>query len=403
MLKKLRVKFVVINMTIITAMLLIIFAVVYHSTAVNLEQESKNALHTLSQSMQHMDMPADRRPKVQMPYFTLRISLWGEVTATGNTYLDLSDKELIQSLIQEVYTYEGDTGTLEQYGLCFARGSTMGQQYVVFVDVTGQRSALAALVRTGAAVGIAGLAAFLLISILLARWAVKPVEKAWQQQRQFVSDASHELKTPLTVIMSNAELLQDPETDLQSKERFSGNILTMSRHMRSLVEGLLELARADNGQIKKQFTQVDFSALTGEAVLPFEAVLYERQLLLDVSVEPDIYLLGSDSYLRQLVEILLDNAAKYAAPGIVAVKLSRQGRGQCLLTVSNPGEAIPERELEKIFDRFYRTDKARSRTGSFGLGLSIARSIASEHSGKIWAQSNETGNCFCVQLPCIPQ
>ena len=111
---------------------------------------------------------------------------------------------------------------------------------------------------------------------------------------------------------------------------------------------------------------------------------------------------GSEQYLHQLVDILLDNAGKYSAPGIVAVDLQRQGRGQCLLTVANPGEPIATEDLKRIFERFYRTDKARSRTGSFGLGLAIAQSVVQEHGGRIWAESNVTGNRFCVLLPCNP-
>ncbi len=398
MLKKLRTKFVIINMVIITAMLLVIFGVVYRFTATNLEQESTAALQTLSQAVQQPGSPGNKRPPVQLPYFTLRISLWGEITASGNTYFDLSDPELLQELIQQVYTSDTATGTLEQYGLRFSRSASPGQQYVVFVDISGQTSALQALVQTGAIVGLIALAVFWLISILLARWAVRPVEKAWQQQKQFVSDASHELKTPLAVIMSNAELLQDQAPEDTSG--YAANIVTMSRQMRSLVEGLLELARADNGQIQKQFTDVDYSTLVEEALLPFEAVLYEQQMILSAQIQPEIRVMGSAQYLRQVIDILIDNAQKYGAPGTVSVCLCRQGKNQCLLTVANPGEPIPTEELEKIFHRFYRADKTRSRTGSFGLGLSIAQSVVSEHGGKIWAESNPTGNCFFVQLPC---
>ena len=166
----------------------------------------------------------------------------------------------------------------------------------------------------------------------------------------------------------------------------------MSHQMRHLVEGLLELARADNGQTKNAFAKIDYSKLVSDSLLPFEPVLFERGLTLEGCIEPGITLTGSAQHLHQVVDILLDNAGKYASPGIVMVTLQRQGRGNCLLTVSNPGEPIPQPELERIFERFYRVDKARSRTGSFGLGLSIARSIIQNHNGKIWAQSNSTGN-----------
>ena len=147
---------------------------------------------------------------------------------------------------------------------------------------------------------------------------------------------------------------------------------------------------------------MDYSKLVADALLPFEPVLYEKGLMLQSSLAQGITLTGSEQYLHQLVDILLDNAGKYSAPGIVTVALQRQGRGQCLLTVANPGEPIPTEDLKRIFERFYRTDKARSRTGSFGLGLAIAQSVVQEHGGRIWAESNATGNRFCVMLPCDP-
>ena len=170
--------------------------------------------------------------------------------------------------------------------------------------------------------------------------------------------------------------------------------------MRSLVEGLLELARADNGRIQQAFEKLNISQLTEDSLLPFEPLLFEKNLTLECSIEPGILLNGSATHLQQLLGILLDNAGKYAIPGVVTVRLYRQGRS-CILSVANPGEPIPEQELKRIFDRFYRTDTARTGNGSFGLGLSIAKSIAEQHKGKIWAQSNQTGNCFFVQLPTL--
>ena len=175
--------------------------------------------------------------------------------------------------------------------------------------------------------------------------------------------------------------------------------MAMSHQMRSLVEGLLELARVDNGQVQKAFERLDFSDLIAQSLLEFEPVLFEQGLTLEANISPEVHLTGNSRYLKQVVDILLDNAGKYSAPGVVDVRLVKQGK-VCLLSVANPGTPIPENEREKIFDRFYRADQARSRTGSYGLGLSIAKSVVQEHKGKIWVNSNQTGNCFYVQLPC---
>ncbi len=396
MLKKLKLKFVAITMAIVTVMLLVIFSLVYHSTNAQMDAESARVLQVLTQEIQQGKEGKD----VGLPHFTLEITPRGTVRASGNTYYDLSDESFVLELLYKISSANETTGWLDDYNLIYSKASSMGRQLYIFVDTTSQQVALRSLVRSSVAIGIASLAVFFAISFLLAHWAVKPVDKAWHQQRQFISDASHELKTPLTVIMSNAELLQDPEYDEEKRADFSRSILTMSHQMRDLVEGLLELSRADNGQIKKAFTPVNLSDLVTDALLPFEAVMYEKGLQLQSQIAPGVAMKGNGQYLIQLVDILLDNACKYSDPGIVDVTLTRQGRSRCLLTVSNPGTPIPKADLEKIFGRFYRADQARQRTGSFGLGLSIADSVVKEHGGKIWAESNPTGNCFFVQLPC---
>ena len=398
MLKKLRLKFILITMGVVTAMLAVIFSTVYHFTKTDLEKQSMAMLSRLSQSVQH---PVGIwQEDIQLPYFVIQINIHGDIVAGGHTYYDLTDEAFIQELIQQVYTAREQTGVISRYDLRYTSVATMGSQKLIFLDVSSQRAALSSLVQVSLLIGLGSLIVFLVISIFLARWAVKPVEKAWQQQRQFLSDASHELKTPLTVIMSNAELLQSTSFDPEEREQFAQNILTMSQRMRGLVEGMLELSRADNAQTKNAYERLDYSKLVSDALLPFEPVLYERGLLLESTVAPGIIVTGSARHLQQVVGVLLDNAAKYAQPGVVKVALQRRGRNQCLLTVSNPGKPIARENLERIFYRFYRADQARTGTGSYGLGLSIARSIVQDHRGKIWAESNETGNCFFVQLAC---
>lgn len=396
MLNKLRLKFVLINMCIVFSMLLVIFGMVYRFTGENLETQADTMLQTVLQAAQKPGVPQEQTD-VTLPYFTLQINSWGEVVAAG-TYYQISNENFVERIARYVVNTRAEAGELEEYGLRFIRGSAMMNQYYAFIDISSQSHTLNALVRTSVIIGICSLVAFLGISILLAGWAVKPVQKAWQQQKQFVSDASHELKTPLTVIMSNAELLQNQPETTEETAQYSQNILAMSHKMRALVEGLLELARVDNGQIKRSFERMDLSRLVSDAILPFEPLFYEHGLLLESNITPDICVTGNAQYLRQTVEILLDNARKYSAPGTVTLTLQRQGKS-CLLTVYNPGTPIHHEELEKIFERFYRTDQART-GGSFGLGLAIAKSTVEEHGGKIWANAEPYGNRFSILLPC---
>lgn len=400
MLKSLRKRFIGINMAIVAGMLLIIFGLVFHFTKVDLENKSNTMLQIISQGVKE---PGSQNRDVFLPYFILDINTRGEILISGNSHYDLSDSSFIHELLQVVNDAQKQVGRIPKYDLKYRLSSGPTGSRIVFLDVSSNTDALSSLLQTSIVIGTLAIAAFTFISILLARWAVKPVEHAWTQQKQFVSDASHELKTPLTVIISNAELLQNDQTQDDQRLQYSNNILSSSQQMRHLVEGLLDLARADNGNIQSNFTVVDLSRTISDSVLTFDAIFFENNLTLNSNILPQILVQGSAQHLRQLIDILLDNAQKYSSPGIVDVELYRYNKNQCMLTVSNPGAPIPTNELEKIFQRFYRADTARSNTGSFGLGLSIAQRIANEHNGQIWAESNTTGNRFCVLLPCLSE
>lgn len=396
MLKKLRIKFIVVNMSIVLAMLLIIFFMLFHFTKIDLEQDAQALLHSIAQDALRTSEP--KPAKTNLHYFTIKVNIWNEVSSSGYTAFDLDDDRFIHELIYEVLDRRRDEGYIEKYDLMYYRIMTRDLLVISFVDQSGQQEVLESLLVTGAVIGGISLIVFFVISLFLAKWMVKPVEKAWDKQKQFISDASHELKTPLTVIMANAELLQS--TGRNSEQQYSSNILTMSMRMRDLVEGMLNLSRVDNGQVKSTFKIVDLSALVSDAVLPFEPLFFEKGLVLQSTVEQGITVNGSDQYLAQVVQILLDNAIKYSQPGIVELQLQRYGRTQAMLTVSNPGNPISPKDQDRIFDRFYRIDEARTGSGSFGLGLAIAKSLVTEHGGSIWVESNKTGNCFCILLPC---
>ena len=203
------------------------------------------------------------------------------------------------------------------------------------------------------------------------------------------------------MILTNAEMLRDPSYSEPERQRFAESILTMSHQMRGLVESLLELARVDNGAVKKVFEALDWSSLVQDAVLPFEALFFEKGLTLQTDIEPGITVRGSAQHLRQCAEILLDNAVKYSAPGTVRVALKKTGHDKCALSVATPGEPLSPEECKNVFKRFYRVDRARAMDHSYGLGLSIAESIVSEHGGKIRCDGKADGNVFTVTLPTV--
>lgn len=402
MIKKLRLKFVMINMGIVTLMLCVILSLVYHFTKANLEAESVSMMQNIARQPYRLGIPGELGEDVRLPYFIVQIGYHGELFATGSGYYDLSDEEFLGNLIQLAVQSPKTFAVIEEYNLRYYRVDTPFNHLFVFTDISSERATLSNMMRTCFLIGGISFCMFLGISILLSKWAVKPVELAWKQQRQFIADASHELKTPLTVIMTNAELIQDVKYSEQDKQRFLSSILTMSRQMKGLIQKMLELARADNADSTKIFDTVDLSKILSNALLPFEPVFFERGLNLKAYVDENIRVMGDEAQLCQLFDILLDNAQKYSKQnGCTWVTLKKQGKGHCLIVVANEGETLSEEECKNIFKRFYRIDEARSRTGSFGLGLSIAESIVKRHHGKIWAQGRNGVNYFYVDLPCV--
>lgn len=400
MLKKLRIKFILINMSIVTIMLCIIFSLLYISTRENLERENMQMMNSIAMSPMNALPPVSQNTKLNLPYFSVKISPEGIAEQVYGGFFDLSDKELLIDIIQKTNEMETDTGVLKEYNLRFIRQETpMGKSYV-YADTTSENMVLRNLIKTFLIVGSIAFVLFFSISILLAKWAVKPVESAWNQQKQFVADASHELKTPLTVIQTDAELLHSPACSDEERDFLSSSILTMSAQMRGLVESLLELARIDSGNMKESMSNVNVSDLFMDSAMTFEPVFFEKDLLFSYEVEPDIGIVGNSAHLKQVADILLDNASKYASEkGQTKMTFRQTSPKKCLLCVSNEGTPIPTEDLQNLFKRFYRADKARTRNHSYGLGLSIAESITAEHKGRIWAKSKDGYNSFYVEFP----
>ncbi|MBQ6039249.1 MAG: HAMP domain-containing histidine kinase [Oscillospiraceae bacterium] len=402
MLKKLRIKFIIVIMSMLTVLFAVIFGGILHFTRRNLERESLQMMRAMAFQPMNMtapiEIPDDRDKKMRLPFFTLRIENNGTITASGGGYYDLTDKELLQKLTEAVSEKKEPSGIIAEYDLRYLVTRQPGSRTIVFADISSERTMLNGLIRNCIIAGLIGYAVFFIISLLLAKWVTKPVEKTWTEQKQFIADASHELKTPLTVIMTNAEMLNDNDYTEADRSVFTKNILSMSKRMRGLVESLLELARMDNRTSVAEMKSLDLSKLVSDSMLPFEPLFFERNMELSSDIEPGITAEGDKNKLRQVMSILLDNALKYDDPSDpVNIRLVRKGLN-AVLSVSGKGKPLSKAECKNIFKRFYRVDQARTDGSSYGLGLSIAESIINEHGGRIWAESEEGFNTFFVSV-----
>ena len=400
MIKKLRIKFMCVNMLLVAILLIFSLIVLDNYIQKSMESERFSILHRIAENPERKFRPGTvDETNFYPPYFILMRDGNGKLLSLGDSLFDLSDEAELQKLYGRTLALEKLEGTVEEYDLRFVRMETPWGPKLVFTDMSGERAMTRRVVNISILVGLGALMILAAGSLLLSGWAVKPVEDAWNQQKQFVTDASHELKTPLTVIISNAELLQQPGYSDEKRQCFSESILSMSRQMRHLVESLLNLARLDSTRDTDELhANLDFSALVEECILPFEPMYFERGLLLESEIEPGLQVCGNEVPLRRCVDILLDNAQKYSEPGTVRVRLCRDAR-QAVLTVTNPYPELSKRECRDVFKRFYRRDSARTDSGSYGLGLPIAEGIVEKHGGKIRCDWENGEICFTITIP----
>ncbi len=400
MIRKLRLKFVCINMLIVLILLATMLGLLLHTTRNRMQADSIQMMQSVAARPMQLPRPTDQNEEIYLPVFRLTLNRENELLSCEGGYFDLSDKEILSELITAVRERGEETGILEAYHLRYLIRENPKETVIVFSDISSETNAFHHMLTNCVLIGLAGLCMFLAVSILLAHWAVRPVERAWEQQKQFVGDVSHELKTPLTVILTNTELLQSGECSDADRERFLSSTRSMGEQMSGLVEEMLSLTRADNPDAAGKLIRIDLSKCISNASLLFEPIFYEKGLSLETEIEDQIFIKGNETQLCQVAEILLDNAQKYCTTATATViRLRRKGK-TALLSVDSHGAELTRQEQTDIFQRFYRLDRARSMNHSYGLGLSIAKQITENHRGKIWAESHNGINSFYVQIPC---
>ena len=269
---------------------------------------------------------------------------------------------------------------------------------VIFLDCQRTLSSFHTLVFTSVDVCLVGMLLVLLLMFLLSGYIIKPFIENHEKQKQFITDAGHELKTPLTIINADAEIL---EMDYGQNE-WLADIQEQTKHLTSLTNNLITLSRMEEERTRLQMIDFPFSDVVEETVQSFQALARTQNKTFETSIQPMISLYGDEKSLIQLVSILLDNAMKYSTPeGEIFLRLEKAGNN-VKLSVYNTADSIDREQLPHLFDRFYRTNKSRSsRTGGYGLGLSIAAAVVNTHKGKITATTQDEHALVNAIIPVV--
>ena len=318
-------------------------------------------------------------------HFTVFFDSENNITSTFTESIYSIDEQTAKDYAKRIIDNRNERGWVSNYR--YKIFETESGKGIVFVDGSMNRSALMQSTTIAGCVLLGCAALVLILIFLLSKKAVKPIAESYEKQRQFITDANHELKTPLTLILANAEIAQDE----LGKNEWLDDIMSEGHRMTELVNQLVALSRMDEENSKLNIVQIPFGQLVFDTVSEFESLAEGRGKKLSVSIDRSIVYSGDEMLLQRLVGILLDNAVKYCDED-GEIKVTLEKRRRIILSVENTYAAVGEIELNKLFDRFYRADKARKFTGGYGVGLSMAKSIAEKHKGEITAYKKDKTN-----------
>ena len=306
--------------------------------------------------------------------------------------------EELESLLSEIVSQKEEFGTLRQSHIIYYRsGNALCRIAIASTDYITRSMGNFALMLSG--IWLGAMLLFFAVSVRLSALAARPLEESARREKQFIADASHDLKTPLSVILANnAILLENPEASVGSVRRWVDSTQEAAKRMQQLISRMLTLADVERPDAALCIRPVDLAAIATKAALEMESIAYEKGVTLETVLPAECTLRGNADYLQRIVSSLLENALKYEpAGGRVQLTLIREKK-KVRLSVQNFGSTIPEADLPHVFDRFYRSDKSRkSESDSFGLGLAITKEMAEKLGGEISvAGTAEAGTVFQV-------
>lgn len=402
MINRLRRKFIIISAIAVVSVILLVF---FFMTAFNISSMNKT-VDTLADSVSNgggrfpdffdKDVPPKQPPngdfqfdfitpetRFSTRYFTVWLNSKGEVTKIDiESIAAIDEKEAIDYAKSAVNDSE-PRGWISNYR--YKVSSPKGDVEVVFVDGTMNKAAFVQSTMSSAIVLICCALLVMMIIILLSKRVVRPIAESYEKQKQFITDANHELKTPLTLILANVDLV---EAEIGDNE-WLNDIRAEGNRMTGLVNQLVALSRMDEEKQSLNISELALDNIVSDISAEFQPLAEKKGKLLSTLVSSDVSINGDEVLIRRLVSILLDNAVKYCdAGGEICISLS--GGRRTVLTVENTYKDVECVALDKLFDRFYRADKARKFTGGYGIGLSIAKAVVENHRGEICAYKKDS-------------
>ena len=392
MITKLRFKLIAVSMISLALVLFSIMGTVNFLNYRNIIVQADSVLSILEENNGKFPQKLGKEPPLSKPkekklspelpyesrYFSVLLSESGTILSVDTGKIAAIDTETAMSYAKEIFASHKTNGFQDTYRYIVCQEATSTR--IIFLDCTRSISTFKTFLFFSCAIAIFGLLAVFLLILIFSKRIIRPVIESYIKQKQFITDAGHELKTPLTIISADVEVL---EMDLGENE-WTEDIRTQTKRLASLTNDLILLSRMEESKPQLNMIELPFSDLVSETSQSFQALSMAQQKQLQMDIQPMLSIIGDDKTLRQLISILLDNALKYSTEqGTISLSLKQQAKFVCL-TVENTIPSPNSIEPERLFDRFYRGDQSRnSKTGGYGLGLSIAKAIIDTHKGKV--------------------
>ncbi|MBQ6267529.1 MAG: HAMP domain-containing histidine kinase [Clostridia bacterium] len=339
-------------------------------------------------------VPRGMSPEVpyESRFFVVTVSADGEILQSDFSRIISVDDETAKDYISRALESSQSRGFIDEFR--FSKTTDGGETRVLFLDCGRKLDSFRAFLWTSVAVGLLGCVIVFIAFMLTAGRIVAPIAESYEKQKRFISDAGHEIKTPLTIINANVDLLE-----LDGEKEELTDIRQQTERLTELTNNLVLLSKMEESEHTLQKVEIPLSDLVSETAGAFRAPAAARHIDAALQIAPDLTINGSPDAIRQLVSILLDNAIKYTPEGgSLSVELTTHRKAAVLLVVNTTQEPVNEKDLQHVFDRFYRIDASRnSQTGGHGIGLSIAKAIVDAHAGSITATTSD-GSDFRVTV-----